>query len=331
MRRAPGPATRWLRLLVSAGVLGLLAAWLEPDTLWAEFQTLAPSWLLLALAISVPQVLLSAWRWRLTARGLEMPLPMGTAVAEYYLATFLNQVLPGGVLGDAARAWRHGRRQADMQSSRGAWHAVLIERVAGQFALLLLTAVALIASPPLRDGLAHALAPALALTLAEPLHPASALRWAGLAAAATLAAFAALRWAVPIRAFAHDLRLALLANGIWRPQAIASLAVSASYVAVYFCCARALGIGTPASMLLPLIPLVLLAMAVPVSVAGWGVREGAAAAVWWLAGLPPAQGMAISIAYGVLVVLSSLPGAVVLVAVRRPRSHVREAAPGETP
>lgn len=329
MKRAPGPATAWLRALVSAGLLALLLAWLEPDTLWAEFHSLAPSWLLLALALSVPQVLVSAWRWRLTARGLEMTLPMRTAVAEYYLATFLNQVLPGGVLGDAARAWRHGRRQAGMQSSRGAWHAVLIERASGQFALLLLVVLALMASPPLRDGLLRALAPAPAPT--EPLNPAAALRWAGLAAATALAALAALRWAAPIRAFAHDLHRALLANGIWRQHAVASLAVAASYVAVYFCCARALGIGTPASELLPLIPLVLLAMAVPGSVAGWGLREGAAAAVWWLAGLQAAQGVAISIAYGLLVLLSSLPGALVLVALRRPRPEARGATPGEAP
>ena len=57
---------------------------------------------------------------------------------------------------------------------------------------------------------------------------------------------------------------------------------------------------------------VLLAMAIPLSIAGWGVREGAAALVWQAAGLDPAQGVAISISYGVVILLSSLPGALML-------------------
>ncbi len=324
----PGrPTVVWLRLLISAGLLAALLSWLEPERLAAEVGSLAPAWLLLALALSVPQVALSAWRWRLTARSLGMPLPMGTAVAEYYLATFLNQILPGGVLGDAARAWRHGRRQADAQRSRGAWHAVLIERVSGQLALALLALAALTASPKLRDGLLGGLEQALA---AAP-DPGTVPLWAGLATAILLATLAALRWVEPLRDFARDLRRSLLANGVWRRQAIVSLLVATSYVAVYFCCARALGIGTDASLLLPLIPLVLLAMAAPVSVAGWGVREGAAALLWWLAGLPPAQGVAISIAYGLVVLLSSLPGALVLMTVRGSRPDACATAPGEAP
>jgi hypothetical protein len=57
---------------------------------------------------------------------------------------------------------------------------------------------------------------------------------------------------------------------------------------------------------------VLLAMALPLSMAGWGLREGAAALLWAAAGLDVAQGVAISISYGLVVLLSTLPGAWVL-------------------
>jgi len=112
----------------------------------------------------------------------------------------------------------------------------------------------------------------------------------------------------------RDARLALFARTVLPLQLLGSLALVASYIVVYFCCARAIGIGRPAAELLPLIPPVLLAMAIPLSVAGWGVREGAAALVWLLAGLPPAEGVAISVVYGVVVLVSSLPGAAVLLA-----------------
>ncbi len=75
----------------------------------------------------------------------------------------------------------------------------------------------------------------------------------------------------------------------------------------------------PAATLLALVPPVLVAMLVPLSVAGWGIREGTAALVWGLVGLPPAQGVAVSMAYGLLVLLASLPGLLWLPGLRRRR------------
>ena len=64
--------------------------------------------------------------------------------------------------------------------------------------------------------------------------------------------------------------------------------------------------------LLPLALLVLLAMGLPINVAGWGPREGAAAWVFGAAGLTAAQGVAVSVVYGVMTLVAVLPGAVVL-------------------
>ena len=71
------------------------------EALRAAFAAPSPLWLALALSLSVPQMALSAWRWQLTAASLDAPLPFRHAFAEYYLGSFLNQVLPGGMLGDA--------------------------------------------------------------------------------------------------------------------------------------------------------------------------------------------------------------------------------------
>jgi bacteriorhodopsin len=55
-------------------------------------------------------------------------------------------------------------------------------------------------------------------------------------------------------------------------------------------------------------------MAVPMSIAGWGPREGVAAWSFGLAGLGAQQGISAAVVYGVLVLVASLPGAVVLLA-----------------
>ena len=332
----PRPRRRgpWLRVAASLGLMVAILLWVQPHSLAAAFSAPHPLWLAAALALSVPQVALSAWRWRLTAARLGAPLPLGVAVREYYLATFLNQILPGGVMGDAARAWRHARSPLTSTSgstasslplaetstgATAAWHAVLIERASGQLALLAVVLATLAGSPELQAATARLFAASASASAADSTF-ASLPRAAALALA--LALMCALGGLALWRARGHIARLrkavqaSLLARAVFVRQLVASLLIVASYVGVYLCCARMIGIDTPTASLAPLVPWVLLAMAIPLSIAGWGVREGAAALVWQVAGLDPAQGVAISIAYGVVILLSSLPGALVLL--RRP-------------
>jgi hypothetical protein len=103
-------------------------------------------------------------------------------------------------------------------------------------------------------------------------------------------------------------------------QLISAALLVASFIAVYLVAARAIGVDTDVLRLLPLIAPVLMTMLIPVSIAGWGVREGAAAALWGMVGLTPEDGVAISVAYGLLIFVASAPGALVLL-VQRGRSE----------
>ncbi|WP_438767972.1 lysylphosphatidylglycerol synthase transmembrane domain-containing protein [Kushneria sp. TE3] len=296
---------RWtLTLAILAGV-----AWLvDYNALLSRLNDLSPGWLILALAISVPQIMLSAWRWRLTARHMDMSLPLPVAIREYYLSTFLNQMLPGGVTGDLGRAWRHGTRNA---SHGAALRAVIIERASGQAALLLVALATLLVFTPLRHGLIEQLS-----RLNLMLHDRTDIPYALVYMALTMMGLAGLwihqhppQWLSALR---RDLRRGLWNRRLWLRQLASSLAIVASYMLVFVCCARALGEPLSTATLLALTPPVLMAMAIPVSVAGWGVRESAAALIWMLAGLSAQQGVAISVTYGAVILLSSLPGAVVL-------------------
>jgi uncharacterized membrane protein YbhN (UPF0104 family) len=283
--------------------------WLEPQTLAAAFSAPEPLWLAAALALSVPQVALSAWRWRLTAARLGAPLHFGEALREYYVATFLNQILPGGVMGDAARAWRHARLNRTETTDSApvglaAWHAVLIERASGQLALLAVVLATLVVSSELQAASAR-----LFVVAAGGSNPSLALALALLLA---LAGMALWRGRGHVVRFRRAVGEALLAREVFLRQLLASLLIVTSYVGVYLCCMRMIGVDTPLATAGPLVPWVLLAMAIPLSIAGWGVREGAAVLVWQAAGLDPAQGVAISVSYGVVILLSSLPGALML-------------------
>lgn len=292
----PRPS-RWraaARFAVSAALLLLVARFVDVGSVVARLRELRPGWVGLALAVSVLQVLVLGWRWAYTAGRLGVELPLRTAVAEYYLGVLLNQVLPGGVTGDVSRAWRHSRRDAP---ARPVVTAVVLERASGQAVMSAVAVASLLALPwaPgwLRLGLGLLLAVWAALTVRAvvrrlPTDPAAE----GLPA---------------------EVRRVFLGDAL-PVQLVTAAVVVASYIVVFLVAARAVGVDTSLVRLLPLVAPVLMTMLIPVTVAGWGIREAAAAALWGLVGLTPADGAAISVAYGLLVLVSSLPGALVLMA-----------------
>ena len=100
-------------------------------------------------------------------------------------------------------------------------------------------------------------------------------------------------------------------------QAVVPLAavvlVVAGHAVTFLIAARTAGVTAPASQVLPLALLVLLAAALP-NVGGWGPREGVTAWAFAAAGLGASLGVTTAVVYGVMVLFASLPGAVVLVA-----------------
>lgn len=287
---------RLIRLLISLAILGLVAQQFGAGVL-ERLQAIQAGWMIMALSITVAQVLLSAWRWQFTAARLQIALPAGRAVGEYYLATLVNQVLPGGVIGDAQRAWRHSQ---DMPRRGPAFQAVVIERLSGQLAMVAIAVGVWVWSPP--GG-------ALSLPVS----------WGGLSLTVSVAAavIIAIRL-IPrhrragLSDWGRAMQSALLAPRVLPVQLAASLAVAASYIGVYACCVLALDPAAPASSWLPLIPLVLFTMLIPASIAGWGLREGAAALLWPLAGLPAAEGITAAVLYGALSLAASTPGLIML-------------------
>jgi hypothetical protein len=99
----------------------------------------------------------------------------------------------------------------------------------------------------------------------------------------------------------------------WPAITLASALVVAGHAATFLIAARSAGVTAPTSEMLPLALLVLQAAALP-NVGGWGPREGVTAWAFAAAGLGASVGVATAVAYGVMVFVASLPGAVVLLA-----------------
>jgi uncharacterized membrane protein YbhN (UPF0104 family) len=262
-----------------------------------------------AVTLTVLTTVCSAWRWRVVARALGADIDLPTATGAYYRSLFLNSVLPGGILGDVNRAVTQGRRAGDV--TQGV-RAVAWERLCGQVVQAVVAAIVLLTLPsPVRWVLPYVLAGI-----------------AGVAGCAALVVGIAARHgrsrpARAARTLAADLRRGLLVRSVWPQVTLASLLVVAGHTATFVIAARIAGCTAPLGELIALLMVVQLAGGIPLSVAGWGPREGVAAWAFAAAGLGAANGVTVATLYAVLMLAAVSPGAGLLVrdAARRRRGQ----------
>ncbi len=309
-----GPAARRFGpslLRLAAGVTVLWFLWRQMGAAPFKDGLRAVTWRAVAAAgtLTVLTTVCSAWRWRVVARALGVDIGLPGAVGAYYRSLFLNSVLFGGVLGDVNRAVTHGRRAGNVV--RGL-RAVGWERLCGQVVQALVTAVVLLTLPsPVRPALPYILAGV-----------------AGLAGCAALVVRGAARrgrsrLTRAARAVSADLRHSLLAPDVWPQLTLASVLVVAGHTATFVIAARVAGSTAPLGELVALLMVVQTVMVIPLSIGGWGLREGAAAWAFGAAGLGAATGVTVATLYAVLMLAAVAPGASLLLrdAVRRRRDQ----------
>jgi uncharacterized membrane protein YbhN (UPF0104 family) len=322
MKDRLGPETRrrlwrWGRLGGGAAILAVLVLRLGTGPFVDGLRRVHPASLAAAVGLTAMTTVVSAWRWRLIARGLGLQIPLGRAIASYYRSQFLNSTLPGGVVGDVHRGVRHGEEADDVSAGV---RSVVWDRAAGQLVQVVLAVATLLAlTSPVRPALA-AIAGAMAAAVAIVALLVVAVSDRGRSWPGRLA-----------RLVRDDVRAALVTKRAWPAVLIASAVVVAGHVGVFLVAARADGASASIRTLLPLAMLVLLAMTVPTSIGGWGPREGVAAWAFSLAGLGADQGVATATVYGVLSLAATLPGAVVLILARRPRRPTLAVTPPVEP
>ncbi len=289
-----------IKLAVTLALLYFAISRIDLHSVVERLQNLHAVWLVAAVVSLGMQVVLAAERWRRIVHLCGARLSRDQAVRYSFMSLFFSQVLPSTIGGDAARVWFVGRDGAGWAK---AVYSVMIDRLAGLLALALIVLVSIPASfsvisdPVARGsllllGLGSFLAPALFILVGRwqwpALHRIGPLRHA--IEAANLA-FSIL--AKPRNAFRIGL-LSLVIHGL--------LVLTAWLVAK--------SIAAPLDFLhaLVLIPPIILIATVPVSVAGWGVRESAAVMAFSYAGLPSDDGLLVSTLLGAAIFVAGLPG-----------------------
>lgn len=235
--------------------------------------------------------------------SLDAPLKLGTVTALMFIGTFFSQVLPTSIGGDAVRIWQ--ARNAGISYER-AISGVFLERVSGLVGLVLMIAVGMIYMgsridiPALRYGLLATLPLCLVgIVLMASLDrlPVRLRRWNVMQRLlAALARLAADTRAICVALPAAPILLILSLSS----HVLAGLAL--------YALADGLGLSVTVWECLALLPSVILFTLIPISFAGWGLREGAMVTMFAFAGVATEAALAISVLFGLALLITALPG-----------------------
>jgi glycosyltransferase 2 family protein len=293
--------TTALRLLVTAGLLLALAARFDLGRAAELMGQASLSVLLATIIVLFAANLIVGLRWHLVLSAAA-PSPGPVILMKIVcVGLFFNQLLPTGVGGDAVRAWRCRKIGIGLGS---AIRSVLLDRATGYAVLVALYAASLpsllhlLPEPRQRAGLVVVLFAALlgllALGILDYL-PRFMLRLRVLAPLAELSRESR-------RLFTHPVRGGAV-------MALSTLTIGSTILA-FKLAGDSIGISLSFASWLMIVPPVTLIQLLPVSLAGWGVREVALVFALACFGVAPEAALAASVLMGLCQILSGFPGGV---------------------
>ncbi len=256
----------------------------------------------LAFLCCLVNLALCTARWRLLVEPSSSRPGFADSYSAFVEGQFFNQVLPSTVGGDA---WRVVRWRAAGVSLRAAAASVLMDRVSGAMGAAILA----IAASML---LSH-------YGLDARLTVSMLLLGTMIAGGIVVFIFVIRRRGLPLQRFARiaDLQGSLVLDRRY----LASLGYSIAGhcvcgIAVYVI-ARSLGVDLPLVLIVSVTAAVLLVLMIPISLGGWGIREASFITLLVPLGVNSQDALLIGILFGLMNLVSSLPGGLWFLADRK--------------
>jgi len=294
-----------LKILVSGGLIWLLLGTIDLTTAWERILAADGYFLSAAVGTLVLQIVIIVSRWQAVLRAMDIHVPFVRSLEIMYIGQFFNQALPSSIGGDAVRIYKTYKQGIPLISSI---NSVMLDRVA---TVLGLVALVVIAAPFFmeRVGQEDALwiIPAVSIVAGGGV--------AGLALLMVLdkvpSRFRRYKVIHGLAVLAADTRTVFLSPTNVFKVMFVSLVGHANIALATFLIAQSLGLIVTWVDCMVLMPPVLLLMTLPISIAGWGVREGAMVTAFALIGIPADGALVLSIMLGLIAILVSLPGGLV--------------------
>lgn len=309
-----------VKIAVTAALYVAVFYTIDLAKIWSRLQTARLEWVALGVAAYASGQWLSAWRWWLLLRPVNLAVPYLRMVAFYFIGMFFNIFLPTIVGGDAVKAILLARETG---APARATMSVFMERNVGLFALLTIATAAAFVAPPVHVRGFNLLQLTL-LVLAGFVVANIVL--ANRPAYRLVDYLVAMTPLARIRSRAASLYDALVPYRAarWRGLILAAAAQSflfqAVVILVVFLNANALGLSVPVAALAVFVPLISLAGMLPISVNGLGIREALYLLLFGRIGVPADAAVSMALLYFAVTLAASLPGGVVYALQRGPGS-----------
>src|SRR5215467_14655988 len=296
------------KALISIGLIAFLASRLDYSRLLSYWRVLNGVWIVGAVAVLIVEMCaIAAVRLNLILVYVDARRKLTTTMQIALCGFFFEQVTIGFVGGDAVRLWL--LKRADVPLGH-AIRALLLDRTCGFASLVLLSLLGIHALLPLVDEKVRGVI-------------------AGTLIVSIAIGFVAVAVGFVLTKLLPRSRLA----GFWQrlgPQgqavnvvALATVFVLAATthllnVLVFWMLGQSLGLIITLDQWFVVAPTVLLISMLPISVGGWGVREGAMVVALHGLGVPTEEALLSSILFGLCAVTATLPGAIFWISTRKP-------------
>ncbi len=287
-----------LKIVVTVALLVLMFYFAGIGNVLDTIANADPVYIILAFTLIFIGSLVAAYRWYTVMHTLDFEGSVSFYTRSYLRGIFLNQLLPSSIGGDTIRVLDVAELG---YKKRHALIGVILDRGLGIYGILLVNIIFLNFTTPL-------LPYSLWLVL-------NAICVVGIVGFFVFAYIHKLKFLEKIK-YAELLiqpsSSMLRVIGNWNKlsvQTILTVSVHILTFAGVFFIAHALGVELPVSTFMIIMPPVILLTIIPISLAGWGIREGAMVGLLAFANVSSSDAIAISILFGFSYILQGIIGA----------------------
>lgn len=291
-----------LKISITGLLLSFIFHNIHPEEIIDVVTAVSPLYLAAALLAQLLCLTTAAYRWRLIVRRLGFTAPYSFYLGAYFKGAFFNQGLPTSIGGDGVRIYDCAKVTG---SSEDAFFGVFIDRIIGLTGLLLLNISALLLNHTLLPPKTYRLLLSSLVALAGGLLLLFFLRKFSFFAVGKYLGFLG---RLSERYFQVYSSLPALSS-----QLGLSVLIHLFSMSTFFLLGQGVGLELSAQIYLVLVPPVILLTLLPVSLAGWGLREGAMVAFFLLviAETEKPRIVSLSLLYGFVAAVASLPGLII--------------------
>ena len=288
-----------LKLTISAILVALIVWKFDLGGTFGRLAEISFSYIFLSLIVWIILIFNNTLRWHIVNIAIGANLGFWKCFRLFFIGVFFNQTLPSSIGGDAVRMYMARKEGLPLSA---AINGVMLERVATVSGLILLV---ILTQPVLLDRIgdhpAKYIFPGLAI-----------LAVVGICGLLVLDRFSIHLKTIPI--IRNISKLTADSRKLFTAPLPAifsiTLGVSGTILVAFmtFLLGKSLSINLLLLDCLVLMPPVILVTTIPISIAGWGVREGAMVTAFSFVGVLEADAFLVSILFGLVVIVFSLPG-----------------------